>query len=619
MSLNTEPTFSTAETLPQPQVASLDPEFNSTGLARSEESESSKVPVSLPAAPSSSFQLLQQWHSQPRKLRIIHVGAGATGLCTAFKFERQLTDYELVCYEKNDEIGGTWLENRYPGCACDVPAHIYTYTFEPNPFWKSYYAGSPEIHDYFMHFCEKYQLRKYLKLKHRVLSAAWHEDKGQWAVEIEHDGNVFTDWCDILMNGSGLLNKYRWPEIEGLNTFKGTLVHSAKWDHSVDYSNKRVAVLGNGSSAIQIIPQLQEVASKVGCFMRGSTWIAAPMPRVPVELPSNTGEEIIRDKEAVRPSIGQYFYTPEEIKRLADDPDYLLNYRKRIEFAINEGFAIFYKDTEASRMAYQYMQAEMARGLENDPVLTKKLVPSWPVGCRRLTPGDGYLEALIKPNVECYFTEISSITEKGLNTTDGASHEVDAIVCATGYDMAWTPHFTLIGRDGVNIKDAWNPEPKCYLGLAAPGFPNYFVMNGPRGNLANGTVLPCLETEIDYVIKAAKKMQSDRIKVLDVRESVVDQLDEYIDAWHQTSVFSGSCRSWYKNNSVDGKPRVWGGSSVHFLKTIKTPRWEHYNIEYLDDNPWAFLGNGRIKAEVEHSFEGLTSYLRNSDCPWTIE
>ena len=222
MTLNTEPTFSTAETLPQPQVASPDPEFNSAGLAHSEESGSSKVPVSLPAAPSSSFQLLQQWHSQPRKLRIIHVGAGATGLCTAFKFERQLTDYELVCYEKNDEIGGTWLENRYPGCACDVPAHIYTYTFEPNPFWKSYYAGSPEIHDYFMHFCEKYQLRKYLKLKHRVLSAAWHEDKGQWAVEIEHDGNVFTDWCDILMNGSGLLNKYRCKlKPQPVHSFRG--------------------------------------------------------------------------------------------------------------------------------------------------------------------------------------------------------------------------------------------------------------------------------------------------------------------------------------------------------------------------------------------------------------
>lgn len=171
------------------------------------------------------FKLLQQWHSQPRNIRIIHIGAGATGLCTAFKFERGLTDYELVCYEKNDEVGGTWLENRYPGCACDVPAHVYTYTFEPNPEWKSYYAYSPDIHKYFLNFCEKYQLRKYIKLKHRVLSAKWHEDKGQWEVEVEKNGEVFTDWCHVLMNGSGLLNKWkctcsfpfrcgrlRWPE-----------------------------------------------------------------------------------------------------------------------------------------------------------------------------------------------------------------------------------------------------------------------------------------------------------------------------------------------------------------------------------------------------------------------
>jgi cation diffusion facilitator CzcD-associated flavoprotein CzcO len=155
------------------------------------------------------FELLQQWHSQLRKLRIIHVGAGATGLCAAFKLERQLTDYELVCYDKNHEVGGTWLQNRYPGCACDVPAHIYTYTFEPNPDWKSYYAYSPQIQDYFTGFCDKYGLRKYIKLQHKVLGAVWHEDKAQWAVEIEHAGTTFTDWCDILMNGSGLLNQYK--------------------------------------------------------------------------------------------------------------------------------------------------------------------------------------------------------------------------------------------------------------------------------------------------------------------------------------------------------------------------------------------------------------------------
>lgn len=143
---------------------------------------------------------------------------------------------------------------------------------------------------------------------------------------------------------------------------------------------------------------------------------------------------------------------------------------------------------------------------------------------------------------------------------DGTHHSVDIIVCATGYDMAWTPHFELIGRNGRNIKEAWMKMPKCYLGIAAPGFPNYFVMNGPRGNLANGTVLPCLETEVEYVIQAVKKMQSDRIKTLDVREEVVDQLNEYIDAWQETSVFSAPCRSWYKNNTQDGKVLVWGGS-----------------------------------------------------------
>lgn len=159
--------------------------------------------------PQKKFELLQQWHSQPRKLRIIHVGAGATGLCAAYKMERQLTDYELVCYDENDDVGGTWLKSRYPGCACDVPAHIYTYTFEPNPDWSSYYASAPEIHKYFVGFCDKYGLRRYIKLRHRVLGAVWHEEEAQWEVTVEHDGRRFTDWCHILVNGSGLLNKYR--------------------------------------------------------------------------------------------------------------------------------------------------------------------------------------------------------------------------------------------------------------------------------------------------------------------------------------------------------------------------------------------------------------------------
>ncbi|KAI1344236.1 cyclohexanone monooxygenase [Xylariaceae sp. FL0016] len=559
------------------------------------------------------FELLPQWHSQPRKIRIIHVGAGATGLCAAFKMERQLEDYELVCYEKNDEIGGTWLENRYPGCACDVPAHIYTYTFEPKWDWKSYYAYSPEIHQYFMDFCEKYDLRKYIKLQHKVVSAVWHEDRGQWEVTVEHGGQTFTDWCDVLVNASGLLNKWRWPSIPGLDTFNGKLVHSACWDQSVNYQDKRVAVLGTGSSAIQILPQVQKSASLVKSFMRGTTWISPPMPRAPVEVPDRGDEG-----EEPDPDVAQRWYRPQEMERFRDDPEYLLKYRKTIEYGINRGFEIFYKNSEASKGAEAYMRSEMKRRLKDDPVLTERMTPSWPVGCRRLTPGDGYLEALTQPNVECIFQDITSIDEKGLRTEDGSYHEVDIVVCATGFDMAWTPHFKLLGRGGRDIKEAWSPLPQCYLGLAAPGFPNYFVMNGPRGNLGNGTVLPCLETELEFVIAAVRKMQSDRIKILDVRAEVTDQLNEYIDAWHETSVFSADCKSWYKNNTKDGKVMCWGGSSIHFLKTLKTPRWEHFDIGYMDDNMWAFLGNGRIRAEIQGDFEGMTAYLRNADTPWCI-
>lgn len=282
---------------------------------------------SAPAEP--KFHMLDQWHSQPRKLRIIHVGAGATGLCAAWEMERQLENYELVCYEKNNEVGGTWLENRYPGCACDVPAHIYTYTFEPNPKWSTYYAYSEEINAYFKGFCDKHGLRKYIKFQHRVTKAEWVEEKGQWRVEVAHNGDTLVDWCHILVNGSGLLNKWKWPDINGLTSFKGKLLHSAAWDDTLDRAGKRVAVLGNGSSAIQIIPQAQKTASQIVCFMRGSTWISAPMPRVSVDVDDAsepTGKSSPPENSEIDArNFGQYTYKPKEIERLSSDPDYLLN------------------------------------------------------------------------------------------------------------------------------------------------------------------------------------------------------------------------------------------------------------------------------------------------------
>lgn len=293
--------------------------------------------------------------------------------------------------------------------------------------------------------------------------------------------------------------------------------------------------------------------------MRGPTFITPPMERIQVDVPAAL-QQTDMPQTALDPFVMQRAYTDAEIETLASDPEYLLLYRKRIEYSINANFGIFYKDTEASNMAGWYMRDIMKKRLKDHPVLTEKLIPQWAVGCRRLTPGDGYLEALIAPNVDCTFSPIQSIDETGIVTADGKRTEVDMIVCATGFDMAWTPHFPLQGRNGVDIGKLWEPVPNCYLGLAAPGFPNYFIMNGPRGNLGNGTVLPCLETQIDYVCAAVQKMQSDRIKALDVKGDVTASLNEYVDAWCETSAFSAPCRSWYKNNTVDGKPMVWGGS-----------------------------------------------------------
>lgn len=281
------------------------------------------------------------------------------------------------------------------------------------------------------------------------------------------------------------------------------------------------------------------------------------MPRVPINLAIPPELDTLA---ASNPLVQQYFFRQDEIEYLRNSPEEHLNYRKQIEAAINRGFAIFYKDTEASKMAEWYMKSEMEKRLGHNNELKEKLIPSWPVGCRRLTPGDGYLESLIEANVECHFKEISSINDTGLILEDGSHQEVDIIICATGFDMAWTPHFKMHGINGVDIKDAWSPEPQSYMGIAAPGFPNYWVMNGPRGNLGNGTVLPCLETQIEYVIAAAKKMQADRIRFMDVKADVTDRLNGYIDKWMETSVFSGNCKSWYKNNTVDGKVMCWGGS-----------------------------------------------------------
>ena len=230
--------------------------------------------------PNEAYGILPQYHSKAAKLRVASVGAGASGLCLAYKMERMLEagTWDLTLFEKNPHFGGTWYENTYPGVACDIPSHLYTFSWDPNPDWSHYFAYGPEIQKYFEGFAKRHNSEQYMQLNSKIVEAKWDEEEGKWTLTIENPitKEKRTDWCNVLVNGSGILNNWKWPDIEGIHDFKGSLLHSANWDHSVDFKDKACGVIGTGSSSVQIVPQLQKVVKSLECFMRSSTWISPP-------------------------------------------------------------------------------------------------------------------------------------------------------------------------------------------------------------------------------------------------------------------------------------------------------------------------------------------------------
>ncbi|OQV00810.1 hypothetical protein CLAIMM_06258 [Cladophialophora immunda] len=555
------------------------------------------------------YEVLEQPQSAPNHIKIIHVGAGAAGMLAAYKAKRMLENYELVCYEKNPVPGGTWWENRYPGCACDIAAHTYTFSFEPNPEWSSFYAYSPEIQDYMMRFYEKYELAPFVKLNTEVVGAVWSEEEGKWHVELRQGDRTFYDTCHVLINGSGVVNRWKWPDIPGLHDFQGILSHSANWDQSIDWNGKRVAVIGTGSSAIQMVPKLAEGADHVTVFMRNCTWIA---PQIDEDV-----QAAAADGETPAPA-GKHFYTEREKEHFRSDPDFHLQYRKGLETRMARKFDLFLRGTETNLKARVAMKESMLKRIgPGHEELKEKLIPSWSPGCRRLTPGEGYLEALVRPNVSTIHEEIARITPTGLVTSSGKEVEVDIIACGTGFYVSYVPHFKIAGTNGVVMQEDWADEPNIYCSIAGPGYPNYFVVNGPRGNWGQGCALPSHEVQIEYALQCVRKMQQDRIKAMEVRQGPTTDFNEHVDKWHEKySVWREDCKSWYKKNTKGGRVYIWGGSMLHHLKALRTPRYEHYEMRYWESNCWAFLGCGKTAQELEPEGKDLAPFLRNADTPW---
>lgn len=538
---------------------------------------------------------------KPRPLRVVCVGAGYSGLMLAYKYKHETPmDHfmDLCIYEKNDDVGGTWYENRYPGVACDVPAHIYTFSWEPNPDWSSFYAKGQEIWEYIRRTTTKYSLDEKVQFKSKVVSSVWDEASGKWLLEVEQtgaDGKTTTikDTADVLINGSGILNKWTWPSIPGLDTFKGTKLHSAKWDTSLDWAGKRVGIIGNGSSAIQILPQMQKTAARVVNYIRSPTWVSSPY------------------SADLTPEGKNFEYTEAQKKELRENPEAMLALRRLIEDNFNKFFYALLRGTPQQKAVTEMFEADMRNRLGNDPELCKKLIPKWHVGCRRLTPGDGYLEALQAPNAKMEFTPIEKITETGIVTTDGNLEELDIIICATGFDVTFSPHWDVVGRNGIHLADQWRDDPQAYFGVCAPNMPNYFVFKGPNCPVGHGSLLAVMEWYAEFILRWCNKIASDDLHAVVVSEQATAEYNAYTQEFMGRTVWTSGCQSWYKaNKGPDAKvTAMYAGSILHFKDILASFRTDDFEIvSRCPQNRFRFMGNGIT--QLEEAGGDLSFYVK---------
>ncbi|KAJ6190510.1 hypothetical protein N7519_000531 [Penicillium mononematosum] len=551
------------------------------------------------------YTIIEQPIGTRRPLRVVCLGAGYSGLMMGIVFNERMKDAnaEFVIYERNADLGGTWYENRYPGCQCDIPAHNYAYSFAANPAWPNYYATSEQIHSYMKDVAKQYEVEKYIRLQHSVESAIWNEEKGKWELQIRNGATLIRDECDVFINASGVLNNWKWPSIEGLDRFKGRLMHSAHWDSSYDFTGKRVACIGIGSSGIQIVPKLASVVGNMDCYVRSQTWIS-PAPG-------------INEPTANDPEMDKDYNFAESTLELFKDPKVLRDYRAAIMNRRAENFNRVIADCDLQQQAQELFRKSMTDRLgdsEKGKRAAELLIPSFPVGCRRQTPGPGFLEAIIQDNVELRWDDISNITERGILTRSGVELEYDIIVCATGFDTSFKPSFPLVGRNGVNMAEKWEKDvPKAYMGMCVPDFPNYFCFVGPNSPLANGSLILGIQATAAYIYKWMEKMQTEGVRSFEVDDDVNEEYNQHIQKYLERTVWTRDCRSWYKRGTVDGPViAIYGGSIFHLLEAMKNPRWEDFKMDRTPEakiNRFSYLGNGTTLREAKGGDIGATQTL----------
>ncbi|KAI8187159.1 FAD-binding monooxygenase moxY [Colletotrichum sp. SAR 10_75] len=415
-----------------------------------------------------------------------------------------------------------------------------------------------------------------------VISCNWNEDESQWHVRIKDSetGEIREDVANVVIGVNGILNSWKFPEeVEGLHSFKGRLIHTARWPTDFgeeQWKGRRVAVIGSGATSMQVVPTMQPHVEKMDIFVRTPVWFA--------EFADHSGDN--------------FDYTTYERESMKSDTKALVHKAKFIEDKLNTaaGLRAFMVHSAEARMIREHFTDRMRKFIHRDDIF-EQLLPNFAVGCRRLTPGNPYMRAVQKENIELHRGAVTKVTPSTIIASNGDEVEVDTIICATGFDVSFRPPFSVVGRNGISLQEKWKKVPEGYLSVGVPDIPNYFTVVGPSFPIANGSVMGPLQAVGRYILKAIQKMQRENIASIVPKQSVADQFNEHAQAWMVGTAWADSgCRSWYKDNNTGRVNAIWPGSSLHFCELIAEPRYEDFEIKYSNKhNMWEFLGLGFTK------------------------
>jgi cation diffusion facilitator CzcD-associated flavoprotein CzcO len=478
-------------------------------------------------------------HDPEIRVDVLIIGAGFSGLCMGIKLrEAGINSFLLI--EKSDDIGGTWYDNRYPGCACDIPSHLYSYSFETSPDWSRMYPGQQEIHHYLKHCVQRYELAPHIRLSTRFHEAIWSEEERVWHATV---GEGMRIRARVLVSGIGGLHVPQYPKLKGIERFAGPKFHSSTWDHSVDLDGKNVAVVGTGASAIQFVPQIAPRARKLYLFQRTPPWI---VPRMDFPIPEKWKRRFERFPLIMRAFRQLIFW--------------------RQEFRVLGFLGNRFVRGKATEIASHHLEKQIS-----DPKLRAVLKPDYELGCKRVLVSDDYYPALTQPNVELVTDAIAELREHGIVTADGTERPADVLIFGTGF-RATEPliGIRLVGRGGVEIHDAWRERMSAYLGVTVSGFPNLFLLHGPNTGLGHNSVVLMIEAQVRYVMSCLSLMKREKKDVLEVRaESQKDFVADIHRRLAGTVWQSGGCHSWYQDQRTGENTTLWPGSVVAYTRRTR--------------------------------------------------